>query len=581
MISCDAWIHRPFSHVQDSVAYFTPSTTEFDAFRGVLLDRPEEDSMNFPFRLHRSTFNLTHSSCESRDGWYYERVGPFRSQGGYDWWSVYWNDFGGFRERLQRGDQVGIVAHVSTPVDEGNRKIPLPPIHVHHVHVTPSLGLHNRFELMPECAFRGRNCLDASMLIQHHGDAQCDDPDRDDCMRDDYMGGIKEVRAPLSVFGHFNDVRPLGSDVLEWYYLIGVKVTERGSDVSKRTWTPLSEHAFGQPGTFVPWQLQSYVVTSPIPRRVYTAFYEVLYMPFSGTLWRFQVHAHQAMFLGSDLFAGGISSLGLDRLSWEGAWANITTLRQFVRTNVPPDSQKCVSDRNTIVVGTKEFDRRTKVHCDPWTFAVGDAFTVVSYHGPSQAKSSFEGMKGGLGRGGKTAVENDDLFPQHVSWFLEYYATDHRSHYTYSWGSKAEHGMDNVGTLRDTFRLVFHFGTPESPPTLTDEVMYASSLLLWSYLYLWVAVLVLLVLYAAIPFARPILIGMHGLFAAGLYLSHSCVYAFNSVDAGLFEPFSCTHPSWGSVALLILGIHVLPIYFMTKGPPPKRKIRAPPLDALL
>jgi len=537
--------------------------------------------MKFPFRLSRSTFNLTHSSCEGQDGWHYERVGPFQSQGGYDWWSVYWNDFGGFRQRLERGNLDGIIAHVSAPVDRRNRMISLPPIHVHHVHVTPSLGLHNRIELIPECAFRGRHCLDASMLIQHHGDAQCDDDGRYDCMGDDYMGGIKEVRAPLSVFGHFNDVRPIGSDVMEWYYLIGVRVTEYESEFAKTHWTPLSEHAFGQPGTFVPWQLQSYVVTLPIPRQVCTAFYEVLYMPFPGTLWRFQVHAHQAMFLGSDLFAGGISSLGLDRLSWEGAWTNITTLRQFVQTNVPAGSWKCTSDRNTIVVGDKEFDRRTKVHCDPWTFAAGDAITVVSYNGPSQAKSSFEGMKGGLGRGGGTPLEHNTLFPQHVSWFLEYYATDDRSHYTYSWGSKAEHGMDNIGTLRDTFRLVFHFGTPETPPTLTDEVMYASSLLLWSYAYLWEMVLVFMVLYVVIPFARPVLVGMHGLFAAGLYLSHSCVYAFNSVDAKLLGPFSCTHPSWWSVAFLLLALHAVPVYCMAKGPPPKRKIRAPPLDALL
>lgn len=593
--SCE-WDVRDFAQsAERGVAYWAEDTETFDAFRGHLLARPTVP-MGVPFRLSEDLLptlpTLTHATCTveekdeaRRNVWHFEKVGPFVSTGGYDWWSVYWNDAGRFRARLGREETKTetrkttntetprITAHVSTAVDEHGRALPLPPLHVHHVHLTPSLGLHNRVELLPDCMLWGKDCLDASMLVQHHGDAQCPGENGTSCLRDDYPPGqAKQVHAPLSAFGHFNDVRAPRSPALVWSYVIGLR-EERDERESEQERTdpllPLSVHAFGQPGTLLLWRLQSYVVTMPIPREACTVVVETGRTPFAGTLSRFLFHSHQAMFLASDLFVGEVEDVL--RVSWRrrtfSSEEAATRLREEeILASAPPNALVCSVARSVEYVDGVAYDRRPVPSCRrPWTFARGQAITVVSYLAPlPTTAAAFEGMR-------ESHADGRSAFPQHVSWFLEYVAADATSHYTYSWMSEQTDGMDAVATVRDTVRLSLHMGTPTGPPTLWDEIGYAWGTLGWAYLALgWQTAAVLglwagtLVLVARVPVRAivAILVCLQGLLLLLLYVKRPCLYALNPRDAAALRAHDppC-HASWGSVALLFVAApHALLAY---------------------
>ena len=73
--------------------------------------------------------------------WYTQRIGPFVSTGGYNWWALSWKDPAFMSKAFEGGakTKAGILAHFSGPVNaEGTEAIGYPPIHQHHVHIVPS-----------------------------------------------------------------------------------------------------------------------------------------------------------------------------------------------------------------------------------------------------------------------------------------------------------------------------------------------------------------------------------------------------------------------------------------------------------
>lgn len=539
MQSCRWQTARPVAEFDLGVAYHAGTSEEFDAFRGRQLGRANV-SLGFPFRLAADTptSEVGISRCEQSGGWRYERIGPFTSRGGYDWWSIYWNGALVSDDELGR---VGVAAHAASAIDAADhRAIPLPPLHVHHVHLAPSLGLHYRAGILPRCVLTGVDCLDASMLVQHHGDAQKNDGG---LLYEDYGGPVKEVHRRLSVSGHLNDVRAAGSAPLTWFYAIGVRLVRVGEGPA------LSVHAFGQPGVLLPWRFSTYVVT--MPANAGSVFYETARMPWSGNTHRWHFHSHQSLFRAADLYAATAPEV-VARLAWEPpfattrSWRDVGAVRAMLRANAPPDAHVCSAEHTPSTRGEDgvSYDRRARVSCRPWGFHRGDPLTVVAFL-DADAPHGFEGMR--------TAGNTDGAAPQHVSWFLEFLCSDNTSHYTYSWTSSGVDAMDALATVRDTTRLFLHMQTPRGPPTVADEFLYAFGLLGAAYVCGWWWLLPALATAAWYGHVDWV-IGAQGMALAVVYATQTCTYAFNDRDAAMAPARECQGP-WLSVTLLIVGVH--------------------------
>ena len=94
---------------------------------------------------------------ETSDGeaWYSQRVGPFVSRGGYDWWFVAWDDVGNLSQLLTAGGAFGVKEVVHGAVDSDGAPIAFPPLHLHHSHIV------------------GGRDAQTEWLVLGHGDQQC------------------------------------------------------------------------------------------------------------------------------------------------------------------------------------------------------------------------------------------------------------------------------------------------------------------------------------------------------------------------------------------------------------------------
>jgi hypothetical protein len=142
--------------------------------------------------------------------WYLQRVGPFRSTGGRDWWQFSWHDVFGlqrelllqqeqrlFRDKKDNNDKGGggesppvaaiaITGHWTGPIAFHRHNdttattasttssgawtpVGLPPLHVHHVHLAQDEGLGAD---LSTCLRAGVNCPDACFILMQHGDGQ-------------------------------------------------------------------------------------------------------------------------------------------------------------------------------------------------------------------------------------------------------------------------------------------------------------------------------------------------------------------------------------------------------------------------
>jgi len=123
-------------------------------------------------------------------------------------------------------------------------------------------------------------------------------------------------------------------------------------------------------------------------------------------------------------------------------------------------------------VGAEWYERAPRTDCAPWTFAAGEVYTVVSFHGPTTGQMA--GMRG------ITAATPGFDFGQHVNFYLSYVCDDGRSHYTNAFSTQT---LDAVPPYLDRFemlRMGLNSGAPRGPPTLSDHAKVALlTLVLW------------------------------------------------------------------------------------------------------
>jgi hypothetical protein len=215
-----AW--RPFDELTNADVTFQASD-----------DAPIQRSLESRARV--GTCRVQTETSEGIQTWYSQRVGPFTSHGGYDWWFVAWDDVGNLSQLIAQSPSraFGAKEVVHGAVDAEGAPIAFPPLHLHHSHIV------------------GGRDAQSEWLVLGHGDQQCaSEHGGTACQQTSFGARALVFDAPPNVAILWNDVRAAGSAPLEWWFEISLRVAPaaQGDGVLSRLslydpYTLPSEHA--------------------------------------------------------------------------------------------------------------------------------------------------------------------------------------------------------------------------------------------------------------------------------------------------------------------------------------------------
>ena len=126
--------------------------------------------------------------------WEITRLGPFRTQGGYDWMQIGWDNIWDFESKLKdHPEGIYVLDQYMSPVYENGTNIDHPPIHIHRklpqkhiniqvltfyfvilidMHIGPAPYVRYRTSSVG-CVLFGSSCFDPLRAMEHHGDYLC------------------------------------------------------------------------------------------------------------------------------------------------------------------------------------------------------------------------------------------------------------------------------------------------------------------------------------------------------------------------------------------------------------------------
>jgi len=438
--------------------------------------------------------------------WHVQRIGPFRSTGGNDWWQFTWLDMFGFDGSLGNEYQIlgaeesyGMTGHWTGPITSDGKPIPLPPLHIHHIHLTQGAGLSWSSDFL-DCSIDGKNCPDGGMIYAHHGDKQ--KLDKDDprllglhAFGEDYgQGWAKKLYEPISCTGEINDLRPAGSPEIEWWYQSAVRIVrgKKNKDVA-----PLSMHYLYNPFEIgINTQFSRFgcyrVHPSHDTVHVYTGR-----MPYGGELIHPDAHMHMSAAQQMYLFSGSPEDLGLGALAFDYTWVPLNTVEALRAMGLTPAAsepaggannqkivdvlsrsvsegrayQVCHAKANRVKLDGRSWDRASSLECNPWSFESGTQYTSVAFNGNPDlpdmrdAPGIYYNAISQLTR--PSSIPKEFTFTQHAHWFLTYASTDQYSKYTWALGSQDPDAITPIVSKADLYRLLV-WGTPRHGPTFFD-----------------------------------------------------------------------------------------------------------------
>jgi hypothetical protein len=253
------------------------------------------------------------------------RVGPFTSNGGYDWWQFAGHDTLKLSRFLKGGRTLGLQSHWVAGVEVGTasrreRVLGWPPMHVHHIHLvpskpwlryqwaTPSTGSWRNFlhHLTEE---QGAAYYVPNYVAEQHGEWDlCDireaargQPGASGQSGGDGGGGCYAERLPhgytnlidfpLDFEGELNDGREVGAANLDFWLEIGVGWTYAVEGKKPLSYAVITEDHFGMvDGHQHTYENYHWVPTSGEWVNYYTGR-----MPIAGRLVRMKHHVHMSI----------------------------------------------------------------------------------------------------------------------------------------------------------------------------------------------------------------------------------------------------------------------------------------------
>lgn len=502
--ACGELVWQPFSDLADSTALHAPNITAWDAYDMVDL-LPERHSA-FPSlwprvgvpRMPRmderqrlvptadARILMGECSASGSDGtWHHQRIGPFRSMGGFDWVALYFADAAHLS--ASRSLPATVSAFYAGPVTASGLSAP---IHQHHTHIVPGKGVSPRVSALETIA-RTRP-VDPCYMLQVHGDVI------DECFGRSYASVGKasvdasvdpafgfEVGAPLSVSATLNDVRAGGSSPLVYYYQVSVHVLSRAAAAraqSLSVFFPYQPFRMPSPG-----QLDD-AVTIAVLTDEETFFYYTGRLPWGGRLLDVELHTHMhgfqeaALLLGSTPRALGLAGDVRPALWPAKPWLPIRTartgfvsnaaLRDAILRDAPPPLCHAVHPGRAVRQSTWH-DAPARLRCAPLPLALnaGMPYVVLAFMGPARAAMSREAAaEAGRGSGGGRA-HGAETIGQHV-YFAMLFSSAAPSRFSCEVGTSQTLGASPrlASALIHQLRIGLHGGSPQGPPSVLEYV---------------------------------------------------------------------------------------------------------------
>lgn len=442
----------------NAMAVYYPTTEAYDRFSGVDLV-PENNFLFEPTAFSHSidpdTSLITAKVCEvesvAKEGsrWTVIRIGPFYTTGGYDWTQIGWEDTFGLEAKLKDFPEgIYIFEEFSQPVTRDGIRLGHPPIHVHHLHISPMPGVrqhyHDNSEAARACdAGDKSSCYVAVRVSEHHGDFFCRaDQGGPDCVSETIPNGFgKLISQPLGVESDLNDVRAPGSAPLEWFFEMGIRWVPHQAATAV---TPINFHNFAGPGEFSELSQSKLIFTFPALTDRDSIFWYTGRMPVGGKMLRLKPHVHASVVKEAFYFAATPAEVGLAGLQPERPWIPVDLAREgfksfddlkhylamslvdsgvrwdhlrqrgwlpgqssdYVSRNRPRTICHAVSDE--AFVDGYHYDRRAPTYCEAWDdLQKGDVFTTIAL---------LQSLQHSLGPSSPDA--RPETLPGHLGWWL-------------------------------------------------------------------------------------------------------------------------------------------------------------------
>jgi hypothetical protein len=390
-------------------------------------------------------------------------LGPFVSNGNFDWWQVGIRDLFRLDEVLKKHPEgVYFSTSFTGAVADSGEILGFPPIHMHHIHISPEPGVKKK---LPDKI--GLGGYIPNLVIEQHGDYECLQQEGGvNCFFEKSpVGYVKEINRVLDLEGEMNDARAPNSKPMTWWYQVAIRwhpksVVHRG---------PVSQNflVMVQPDN-VSDQLTELLTFNLDTSEHHIAWYSGTQFS-DGGLVRNKMHSHNVMFDRSFFFRASPKELGLvdgaiqfpvhDKTqtvllrdtglsSFEAAeeylmsnlakaasahvdtcetTASFLNARMAPQCSFPKPFTVCRAwARNEEVFDetTRKrylYDRRAKECCKPWAFRWGERFTTVAFYKPLTRPL------------GPWLDAIPPTYPEHLHWVMSYVgpeAKHHRSFYT-------------------------------------------------------------------------------------------------------------------------------------------------------
>lgn len=367
----------------------------------------------YPVELQRCESRLRVTTSSQRSSfWTFDRMGPFDGKGGYGWYSAGWPDCGGFSNHLLDG-KTWITAFGFAPTAADGRPFGMPPLHIHHMHVSASQSLARFFAGKGRLPMFDDHAMSDPLLgaatpieFDVHGDRQCQVfRGGTDCLIRNFPPGYGlHVTRSFHTFYDVNDVRSSNAPGLTFYTEHAFKWTHTPCRHVRHYATiipsniPFIAQNTTLPGLSFPWH-DDYLLHFSGFRTDYIAWSEQKFM-FSGTLAHTYWHSHHDYTVDSWVISATAQTLGLRNRSFD-PYVNISASNRdvygvmaFVMNRLDAAQQACLDhscmpeprlrcwlnkDRWDLIDGKRQ-ERYHDPVCDSWSVSVGDPFTLISFH---------------------------------------------------------------------------------------------------------------------------------------------------------------------------------------------------------
>jgi len=336
-------------------------------------------------------------------GWTFDVMGPFNGHG-MEWHSAGWPDAGGFASKIREGP-VWVTLFGFFPVDTQGNMLGLPPIHIHHMHVSSSQHIF-RFNSASDPEHHGIDgqlSFDGTYAIEFdvHGDRQCPiGMGEMNCLVRAFPTGFgMTINMEMENMFDMKDERPKGSPLLQFYSRHVFRWTPvRQLPVAKML-TGIHTGSYG-------YNHNDYILAFDPDKIHQYLYWSEKYFRMSGSLVHMYWHTHHKY--TEDMWATSASAEQLNLMNDYGsAFADLPALgmdhfsaRSRILHNLNVAQKECVKSscksypaiRCTMVqdrwemssqngIEPAEGEARYRIpHCARWDFSFGDVITIISFH---------------------------------------------------------------------------------------------------------------------------------------------------------------------------------------------------------